>query len=32
MNEAIVQAVLWMATVATLFLYLKRRRKRKMLP
>ena len=32
MNEAIVQAVIWIAAASTLLLYLKRRRKRKMLP
>jgi hypothetical protein len=32
MNDMIVQAVLWVAAATTLVLYLKRRRKRKMLP
>ncbi len=32
MNDMVVQAVLWVAAAGTLVLYLKRRRKRKMLP
>jgi len=32
MNDVMVQAVLWVAAATTLVLYLKRRRKRKMLP
>lgn len=32
MNQAVVQGVLWLAAAATLVLYLKRRRKRKMTP
>jgi hypothetical protein len=32
MNDMVVQSVLWIAAAATLVLYLKRRRKRKMLP
>jgi hypothetical protein len=32
MNDVVVQTVLWVAAAATLVLYLKRRRKRKMLP
>ena len=32
MNDVIVQSVLWIAAAATLMLYVKRRRKRKMLP
>ena len=32
MNDVMVQAVLWVGAAATLLLYLKRRRKRKMVP
>jgi hypothetical protein len=32
MNDMIVQAALWVGAATTLVLYLKRRRKRKMLP
>lgn len=32
MNDVVVQSVLWITAAATLVLYLKRRRKRKMLP
>jgi len=32
MNDVLVQSALWITAAATLVLYLKRRRKRKMLP